>query len=164
MKQSVFIIALCWIVMTSCAQQTKMSEASTGNDKGKTDSVAKTDKPGWKVLLNGKQVLQTSTENESSNRKTISTAELGGKASLDIIYTESPDAKLKRSFIVMNNQRNELLRKDNTTKFTLNSSELSALAQKSKELVIYTIGIPSDPAVAATVRVRPVHVFTLTVQ
>jgi len=164
MKQLLCVFSLCWIVLTSCAQQTKMSEANTSNNKGKTDTVTNSDKPGWKVVLNGKQVLQTNTENESSNRKAVSTADLGCKASLEIIYTESPDAKLKRSFIVMNNQRNELLRKDDITKFTLSSRELASLAQKSKELVIYTLGIPSDPAVAATVRVRPVHVFTLAVQ
>jgi len=121
----------------------------------------------WKIKWNKKTILESSKENEAANTKKIKQAELKKNYSLEISYKESDTQKekaWKRSFIFFDEADKELLRKDNTRSTKLTAAELKKLFGDKKKIKIYTIAIPSDPDLAARVRVRRVHLCTLELQ
>ena len=131
------------------------SEAQTQ----KTDS--------WKIKWNKKTILDAAKENETANTKKIAKAELSKKYCLEIAYKESDPAKEKewnRSFLFFGDTDNELLRKDSTRNVKITAAELKKLFGDQKKIRIYTMAIPSDPDLAARVRVRRVHLCTLELQ
>ncbi len=127
------------------------------------DSITTTAKPGWQVFVNKQLILQSNTEDPAANSKTVKAKDLFTNNGLQIIYTEEPDAQLNRSYIIMDNNRRELFRAENT-KQPFNAAELKKAIGDQNTIVLYTVAIPSDPALAATVRVRPVHLCTLILQ
>lgn len=128
----------------------------------KADSINSTAKPGWEVFVNKQLILQSNTEDPAVNSRIVKAADLFN-TNLQIIYTETPDAQLNRSYIIMDNNRRELFRTENS-KQPINGAALKKAAGGETTLVIYTLAIPSDPALAATIRVRPVHLCTLILQ
>ena len=55
----------------------------------------------------------------------------------------------------------ELSRKDNTRNAKITAAELKKLFGDKKKIKIYTIAVPTDPDLAARVRVRRMHLCTL---
>lgn len=151
------------LLLVACASTKKNTPADAGaitdNIQNNTDTVAK---PGWQVLVNKQLVLQSNTEDAAVNSRIVKAADLFN-TNLQIIYTETPDAQLNRSYIIMDNNRRELFRTENT-KQPIAGAALKKAAGGETTLVVYTLAIPSDPALAATVRVRPVHLCTLILQ
>lgn len=121
----------------------------------------------WTIKWNKKVLLQTSEENETANTRKIKKADLSKKYCLEIIYKESDPAKekeWKRSFLFFGNTDNEVLRKDSTLNIKIPAAELKKLFSNQKKIRIYTMAIPTDPDLAARVRVRRVHLCTLELQ
>ncbi|HET6995580.1 MAG TPA: hypothetical protein VFI06_11395 [Chitinophagaceae bacterium] len=121
----------------------------------------------WKITWNKKVILQTSKSDESANTRKIKSGDLKKNYTLDISYKESDPKKEKewiRSFMIFDEKDAELLRKDSTRQAKISAAELKKLFAANKKLKIYTIAIPSDPEMAARVRVRRVHLCTLQLQ
>lgn len=158
MIKKLFLLAVTGLVLFSCG--------SSKPGKQPTDKTATNDtntKPGWQIIVNKQLVLRSNTEDIETNVKTIPAKDLFAEDGLKIVYTEAPDAALNRSFIIMNEGRQELLRieKKDTV---ISGSALQKAVGSNRTIVIYSLAIPSDPALAATVRVRPVHLCTLILQ
>ena len=121
----------------------------------------------WKIKWNKKVILNATTENETKNIKKLKKAELSKRYSLEINYKESDPAKEKawnRSFLFFGDNDNELLRKESVRNVTLTAAELKRLFGDQKKIRIYTMAIPTDPDLAARVRVRRIHLCTLELQ
>jgi len=115
----------------------------------------------WKISHNDKIKLQASAENTEKNVAQIKNADLAKKNLLQIVYKEiTPQEDWKREIIIFDPADNELLRQKGSLLKVQNTS-LKNLFKKSKTLVVYTMALPSDPAQAALVRVRRVHLCTL---
>lgn len=157
-KQVLLLLGISFC-MFSCGAGKRNNQTENLN----ADSIVITAKPGWQVFVNKQLILQSNTEDAAANSKTIAAKDLFTDNGLQIIYTEEPDAQLNRSYIIMDTNRRELFRTENT-KQPINGAELKKAIGDQKTIVLYTVAIPSDPALAATVRVRPVHVCTLILQ
>jgi hypothetical protein len=121
----------------------------------------------WKITWNKKIILQTSKSDEAANVRKIKAGDLKKNYTLEISYKESDPKKEKewiRSFMIFDEKDAELLRKDSTRYAKISAAELKKLFGNNKKLKIYTIAIPSDPEMAARVRVRRVHLCTLQLQ
>jgi hypothetical protein len=115
----------------------------------------------WKVVLNGKNSLSTSTESEEKNVISVKAKDLSKKNDFTILYTEKEkNAAWQRSIIAVDDKDQELLNKQ-TDKLKIKNSELLQLFKKSNKIRFYTISLPKDPAKRAVVRVRRVHLCTL---
>ena len=121
----------------------------------------------WKIKWNKKVILETSKSDEAANIRKIKSADLKKNYVLEILYKESDPKKEKqwnRSFLFFDESDNEILRKDNTRNAKITAAELKKLFGNKKKIKIYTIAIPTDPGLAARVRVRRVHLCTLELQ
>ena len=111
--------------------------------------------------------MQTGETNESANVRTIKASDLKKNYVLEISYKEVDVAKEKewiRSFMVFDESDQQLLKKDSTRHIKITSAQLKKLFGDKKKIKIYTIAIPSDPDLAARVRVRRMHLCTLQLQ
>jgi hypothetical protein len=120
----------------------------------------------WKIKLNSKAVLSATTEDETTNTKKIKRTELDGKGSLDVLYKSSkPATEWIQSLMFYGETDNEVFRKDSVTGTTqIKLATLKELFGTKSKIRIFTIAIPSDPDLAARVRVRRVHLCTLELQ
>jgi hypothetical protein len=147
MKKSFLLLGLIGVYMLSQSQSLKAD--------------------AWKIKWNKKTILETGKENEALNTKKIKKADLDKKYCLEIIYKEADPAKEKewiRSFLLYGDTDNEILRKDSTRNAQITAVELKKLFAGQKKIRIYTIAIPTDPELAARVRVRRAHLCTLELQ
>lgn len=151
------------LVLTSCASAKKNKPADEAPVVADTLTYNMQTKPGWQIFVNKVQVLQSNTEDVNANTKSVKTTDLFTADGLKIVYTEEPDAKVNRSFIIMDDNRQELYRTEKSG-IVISGTELQKALGKNKTAAIYSLAIPSDPALAATVRVRPVHLCTLILQ
>ena len=121
----------------------------------------------WKITWNKKIILQTSTSNEAANVRKIRSADLNKNYILEISYKEADPKKEKewtRSFIFFDETDSEIARRDGARKWKVTAAELKKFFGDKKKIKIYTIAIPTDPNLAARVRVRRVHLCTLVVE
>lgn len=123
-------------------------------------SLGKTDT--WTILLNKKIIVSTSSEDETTNTKKVIKKDLiKTGSSMEISYTQGRvRTGWDRSIIFYDENDKELLNKKIKAVAKLNNKELKKLVT-GKLIKIYTIAVPSDPKIAATVRVRRVHLCTL---
>ncbi len=148
------------LVLTSCASAKKNKPADEAPIVNDTLTYNMQTKPGWQIFVNKQQVLQSNMEDVNTNIKSVKTTDLFATDGLKIVYTEDPDAKVNRSFIIMDDNRQELYRFEKNG-VAISGTELQQALGKNKTAAIYSLAIPSDPALAATVRVRPIHLCTL---
>lgn len=118
----------------------------------------------WKVCFDKKNLLETSEENEEKNLLKISAADLKKYKSFIISYTETEPQKGWRRTIAIYDTNDKELSKQTGNKLTLKSSTVKNLLQTSKTLKIYTVSLPTDPNLAAQIRVRRVHLCTLVLE
>jgi len=118
----------------------------------------------WKVCLDKKTLLSTSEESEQKNIIKISAAGLKKYKNFTVSYRqEDPQKGWRRTISFYDDTNNELL-KQTGNKFTIKSKSLQNLLQTSKTIKVYTIALPTDPNLAAQVRVRRVHLCTLVLE
>ena len=118
----------------------------------------------WKISWNKKVIAETNNKTGSAGTAKIKAADLKKNYSLDISYKEADAQKEKqwiRSFMIVDESDKELLRKDGIRTWKITSTELKKLFGDKKKIMICTIAIPSDPDLAARVRVRRVLLCTL---
>ncbi len=117
----------------------------------------------WKVVLNKKLLLNATVENETGNTKKIAPSALRQAGYLEITYKQKQSTPgWTRSLLFFDEQDTELYRKDKVKgTVKISNSVLLKLFGTKKSIKIYTISTSTDPAVAATVRIRRVHLCTL---
>ena len=136
--------------------------AVTGFLLAAAQSAPKTDT--WSIKLNGENVFTASKENETANTVKIAARDLVKKNScVEINYVPAlANAGWSRSIMLYDENDNELLNKKMSgDSLYIAGSEWKKLATQKKKIKIYTISLPDDPKLAATVRVRRVHLCTL---
>ena len=118
----------------------------------------------WKVSLNGKNVLIATEESEEKNKLTIKKADLVKKKDFFLTYTEKPkQVEWEREIMIVGDNDHELWRQT-TTKLKITNASLLSYFKKSNTLKIYSVSLPKDPAKKAAIRVRRVHLCTLTLK
>jgi hypothetical protein len=118
----------------------------------------------WKVCLDKRVLLNTSTEDAEKNVIKISSADLKKSKSFIVSFKEAaPQKGWERSITVYDEKDNEL-KKQSGKNLSLKISELKTWLQKSSTIKIYTINFPTDPKMKAQVRLRRVHLCTLVLQ
>ena len=118
----------------------------------------------WKLTLNGKIVFTAKEESEEKNKLTIKKSDLSKKKNFYLLYSEKDrDDQWEREIMVFGANDHELLRQK-SNRLNISNAKLLTLFNKSNTLKIYTIALPKDPAKRAVVRVRRVHLVTLTLK
>jgi hypothetical protein len=118
----------------------------------------------WKVCLDKKVLLNTSTEEGDKNVIKVSPATLKKAKTFIVRYKEAAPQKGWERVITVYDEKDNELKKQNGKKFTLKSSELKTLLDKYKTIKLYTINSPTDPKMKSQVRLRRVHLCTLVLQ
>lgn len=122
----------------------------------------------WKIKLGNKTILQTNGEDHAKNIARVKSKKIDAKAKLVISYRIQPDEKdwirnvmiddTSGAGILPNPDLLQVKRTRTEVVYTLPVTELRKLVTKHKVFDIWFTSIPSDPAKAAVVRVRKVHV------
>ena len=125
----------------------------------------------WKIKLGNKTILQTTGEDKAKNVAAVKSKKIDSKASLVIIQKIQPDEKewVRTIMIddttgvgIMPNPEAIIIKRTrNEISYTVPVSELRKIVTKHKKIEIWFTSIPSDPAKAAIVRVRKVHIATV---
>lgn len=116
----------------------------------------------WKLVHNGKLRMKATEETELKNSFPLRIADLNKKGALSIVYKEGDAEKdWVRTIMVVSPGDAELASFKGTT-VSIQNAVLRSLFKKSTTLKLYTMSLPSDPAKAALVRVRRVHLATIT--
>jgi hypothetical protein len=116
----------------------------------------------WKVTHNGKVQLENTEELPEKNTFAVRIADLNKKGALTVAYKAEEGGKgWVRTFMFVDDADTELASfKGSST--TIQNAALRSLFKKASTIKIYTMALPSDPKKAALVRVRRVHLATVT--
>jgi hypothetical protein len=118
----------------------------------------------WKLHHGGKILVQAVEENEAKNKATLTVGALKKSGFLLVNYTEEEKPQgWQRYIAVYDASDNELFQKP-TASLKIQNTQLRTWSKKAKKLKIYSWSLPTDPQKAALVRVRRVHLATLTIQ
>ena len=140
MKQFILSIALLIAAFTASAQ----------------DHV----EPRWTFKHRDAILLTAYTESDSANVVNLSKKDLKAGKYFFTYTGVNKDSGLVRTLTIVDPADREVYQCKEGS-FTLTAKQLKKLIKDAKTLRIYTMAIPSDPAKAAIVRVRRVHLCTL---
>lgn len=116
----------------------------------------------WKIIHNGVPLLQSKVEDAEKNTIAIRIPALSKTGFLSVVYSEKPKQKdWKRTIMIVDDDDSELWRKEGSA-VKIENIVLRSYFKKSSILKVYTMALPSDPEKAALVRVRRVHLATIT--
>jgi hypothetical protein len=119
----------------------------------------------WKIYFNKKLLLSASSENESINIVTLSHRELAGIGNISIEYTEgNPNKEWKRTIALLDEKDAILFEKAEVMQLKITTADLRKWTKGKNKIKVYTWAIPKDPAKAALVRVRRVHLCTIAIK
>jgi hypothetical protein len=112
----------------------------------------------WNIKWKGEVILSATAENEKENVKSVV---LDDASILVVRYKEAvAKADWARSILIFGEGDNELMR-INSKAAKIGAEELKKAIGNNKTIKIYTVSLPTDPEMAARVRVRRVHLCTL---
>ncbi|ODT91909.1 MAG: hypothetical protein ABS85_11235 [Sphingobacteriales bacterium SCN 48-20] len=154
MKKHRFLPLILIAALFSCAQS-RSTAASQEEKRATMDTLAK---PYWEISLGKQTVLKSREENKESNQVVLTKDKL--QQSLTIAYYDEDPSLYIRSIMITNAEGNTVFRKESVTQLTISAKEFAALWQNNTTLEIQTFGMPSDPELAARVRLRPRHLCT----
>jgi len=154
MKKHRFLPLILIAALFSCAQS-RSTAASQEEKRATMDTLAK---PYWEISLGKQTVLKSREENKESNQVVLTKDKL--QQSLTIAYYDEDHSLYIRSIMITNAEGNTVFRKESVTQLTISAKEFAALWQNNTTLEIQTFGMPSDPELAARVRLRPRHLCT----
>jgi hypothetical protein len=115
----------------------------------------------WKLVLNGKVLLKTATEDAAKNRVKVLKKDLQKKSHMSVVYTEAQHTRGWERFITVFDTHDRELLQQKGAQFKISNAGLLSLFKKSDTLSVYTWSLPTDPKQKAHVRVRRVHLCTL---
>ncbi|WP_155990245.1 hypothetical protein [Terrimonas ferruginea] len=154
MKKHRFLPLILIAALLSCAQS-RSTAASQEEKRATMDTLAK---PYWEISLGKQTILKSREENKESNQVVLTKDKL--QQSLTIAYYDEDPSLYIRSIMITNAEGNTVFRKESVTQLTISAKEFAALWQNNTTLEIQTFGLPSDPELAARVRIRPRHLCT----
>jgi len=115
----------------------------------------------WKITHNAATRLTAAEEAPEENVFSIRIADLNKPGQFSLTYkTKLPAKDWVRTISIVDEDDTELASFKGRS-FTLQNPALRALFKKAQFIKIYTMAIPSDPEKAALVRVRRVHLATV---
>ena len=117
----------------------------------------------WKLTHNSKVVLQSKEEDPEGNAFALRIADFNKAGALSVVFKGAGGPEWIRTITVVDENDGELATHKGST-YTIPNAGLRSLFKKSSVLKFYTMAIPSDPEKAALVRVRRVHLATITLK
>ncbi|MER3499488.1 MAG: hypothetical protein C4308_13080 [Chitinophagaceae bacterium] len=118
----------------------------------------------WKVYHNKELLLSTSEENEQKNIIAISKTAAASGEWMVTYFETFPNPKWKRYFSIVTGNDKIVFEKGGVSKIRLSGKALKKFFGSANSLKVYTWSLPTDPEQAALVRVRRVHLTTLTLK
>ena len=118
----------------------------------------------WKITHNGKAKISTSDENESRNRFSIQKVDLAKPGSLWVHYMEWEKQPEWERYIGFFDEKENELYLDTTSVVQLTNKKLTSLTKGVGTVKIYTWSLPTDPELAARIRIRRIHLATISIQ
>jgi hypothetical protein len=116
----------------------------------------------WKIYQNKKLLLKGTEENEIKNVVKLKRSEWNKVGHLTIEYTEAfANKEWIRTIMIVDDKDSTLFEKSGITVLKLTNAKLKKLSKAKTKISIYTRAMPKDPAKAALVRIRKVHLCTL---
>jgi hypothetical protein len=119
----------------------------------------------WTITHNSKLKLRAAEEAPEKNSISIPSAELKKNGNLVVAYTEAqPQKGWKRSIMVFDEKDNELSTVSGTV-FKITNAKLRSLKESGIYIIkIYTWSLPTDPELAARIRVARKHIGTINIK
>ena len=127
----------------------------------------------WTIRLGSKTLLRMADEDESKNVLRLNNSQIG-KNNLTLTYRITHDEKdWKRTLMIYdtagisgteNPMASKIKKGTVTVTYTVSNKILKELLAKYKKIKIYFTSLPSDPEKAALVRVRKVHICTVSIR
>jgi len=115
----------------------------------------------WKISTNGKTMLKANIENEEKNQFSLKTTPLSKKG-LNLCYTEGKDQKKGwERVIAVYDATDKELKEEKGTSLQISRDSLRSYLKNSPQVKIYTWALPTDPKLKALVRVRRIHLATI---
>ena len=115
----------------------------------------------WTVSHQKMVILKNVEEAPESNTITLSKSSLSQEGNLTFTFKIN-DGTVNRTLMVDDSSRAGIKSWENSKKTTsISNAELKKLFSGRTKLLFYFTEIPKDPAKAAVVRIRPVHLCTL---
>lgn len=112
----------------------------------------------WEIKINNKTIISTATEDEKANCKKLKASDLKKNGNLEIIFKENEPNTWIRTFLLNDEDDNELTKIEDTTHGVISIEKINSLFKEKKKVVIYTVIAPIDPSIA--IRIRRVHLYT----
>ena len=115
----------------------------------------------WKITTNGKTLLKANVENEEKNKISLKTTNLSKKG-LTICYIEGKDQKKDwERVIAVYDSSDKELKEQKGNSLQISRDLLRSYFKNSPDIRIYTWALPTDPKLKALVRVRRIHLATI---
>ena len=118
----------------------------------------------WHIKHDKKQLFSAKEEDEVNNSIVLSTADFKEKGCYTISYVEGITSAQKikwiRTIAIYDEKDNELYKKPSAS-VKIPGAGLQKMLANSKTIKIYTWALPKDPAEAARIRIRRVHLCTI---
>ncbi len=115
----------------------------------------------WTVSHQQKTILNNAGEDEKKNIIVIKKASLSLSGCLTIRFKIN-DGTVNRTLMADDSSRVGLMSWENVKKtISIKNADLKKLFAGRNKLLLYFTEIPKDPAKAAVVRMRPIHICTL---
>ena len=118
----------------------------------------------WKITHNGKAKISTSDENESRNRFSLRKADIAKPGSLWVHYMEWEKQKDWERYIGFFDEKENELYLDTASVVQLTNKKLASITKGINKIKIYTWSLPTDPELAARIRIRRIHLATISLQ
>ena len=116
----------------------------------------------WMVYHNKIEILNTGKSDPAQNIIPFKQSDLVVPGFLELKYIEEkPQKNLIRHLVVYDGSENILIQKAGVSVLTLPNETLKDLLAKNSIIKIYTWTLPTDPELAARIRVRRLHLCTV---
>ena len=113
----------------------------------------------WNIVLHKKVILAGREMNEEKNVKLIRASDWKKAGYLEVSFREETPSNWLHSLSFLDEQDNELIRRDSTLQAKLSTSLLRKSFAGKKQLKIFMIIAPADPMIMAPA--RRIHLATL---
>jgi hypothetical protein len=125
-------------------------------------SVVNGQSDSWKIIHNNKLLLNATVEDESKNLLQIKRTEFDKSGQLTIEYKEeTPPEDWRRTIAIVDANDSTLFENTGSNTLDISNATMKELIGGREKIKIYTWSLPKDPAKAALVRVRRVHLCTI---
>src|SRR5206468_12688848 len=104
---------------------------------------------------------KSNTEDAQKNQVKISTTDLKKKKELEVKFNSASEQKGWERTISIYDEKDRELFKQKGNELKIKDEKLLEFFKSTKSISIYTMSIPTDPKMKASVRVRRVHLCTL---